>query len=258
MGQLVPLIAGDAGDRHVKIPGRGGQKDLLGIGIDGHDNIDVAPAVGRDRAGYVNPADVYVKWFFYVGIFLFNRCLDPVLIEDLHLLFVIFDIFFNDAVKGFVIDGRLHLSGQQAVCQVGNGVEFFQLQFPASHFFHVFQHPCIIFLIHAGLTAKPVICRVQDAFRRIVCLDYNDHVVGLVGSSAHLFHGFLDTQECEDPDRQPDADQKADDDAQVSDSVPDVLQEKCNGKEQEQSGSHQRQIQVWHHAAVPYQDQQGS
>ena len=118
MGQLVPLLSGNIRDRHVIVSRRGGQQDLLGIRVHRHNDVHVAPAVGGDRSGYVDTADIYVKRRFHIGVFLLDLRLDTVLVQDLHLIFIVFNTLLDDAVKSLVVDGCLDLTGQQAVRQV--------------------------------------------------------------------------------------------------------------------------------------------
>ena len=118
MGQLVPLLSGNIRDRHVIVSWRGGQQDLLGIRVHRHDDVHVTPAVGGNRSGYVDTADIYVERRFHIGVFLLDLRLDTVLVQDLHLIFIVFNTLLDDAVKGLVVDGRLDLTGQQAVRQV--------------------------------------------------------------------------------------------------------------------------------------------
>ena len=87
--ELVSYTIGYLRDRDKIVTRRGGQQHFLGLGIDCHDDVDIASARLGDISVDVNSADQYVEGFSDIYSLFLNAGLDAVLIEHSYLFFVI-------------------------------------------------------------------------------------------------------------------------------------------------------------------------
>ena len=92
MGELIAHAVRNARDRNIVISGCGCQEDLLGLGIDRNDDVDVASAGLRDIAVNVDAADHNVEGLSYFDVSLIDTGLNTILVQnsDLVFIFVIF------------------------------------------------------------------------------------------------------------------------------------------------------------------------
>ena len=223
--------------------------------IDRHDDVDIAPAVGRDRPGYIDSADIDIEGFIFfddVGLFLYDLGLDTVLVDGAHLVGISFDALFNDAVQRLIVYGCADLPVEERLGFFLDGRIFFHIRLASDGAFDILQHLLVIFLVDGGLHAECIVLDIRDIFRAVIGAHDHDHVVGLVAGAAHPVEHPAGAEHIVASESQRDADQEAEYDANDIYFALQELQAEHHAEEDEQGHAEHGDVGSWDHTAGPH------